>query len=331
MHPTVELLLQRRTEVDRASWHALWDALHERRLDRADALAMLGSLAGALPGPASLSALLESFADRRPTSPQRRPGTVNVVGTGGGPGTFNISTAAAFTAAATGVPVVKSGSRAYTGVLGSIDLLERLGIRPAASYDQLSVSLDRFGLAFAGGFVYPAELTRLARLILPTGLRPFGRFLNTLGPFLADLPVTAQVTGVSDRTLLPLLRDLAATVRDRRIWLFGNDAGADELLPFAVNEIHPNSGTAPPFPAPVAGGLGDLRPGADPAGAAARFLEVVSGAAGDTAIRTVAWNAAALALAGGHATDWAPAVTEAEKALREGAVLALVLRMRTDG
>ncbi|GAA1646826.1 hypothetical protein [Actinoplanes couchii] len=331
MHPTVELLLQRRAEVSRESWDALWDALRDRSLDRDDALALLGSLAGALPGPVSSAALLESFAGRRATGPERRPGTVNVVGTGGGPATFNISTAAAFTAAAIGVPVVKSGSRAYTGVLGSIDLLERLGIRPAGSYPQIEDSLDRFGLAFAGGFVYPAELTRLARLILPAGLRPFGRFLNTLGPFLAELPVTAQVTGVSDPAVLPLLRDLAATVPDRRIWLSTNDAGADELLPFAVNTVDTNSGTVPALPAPSGGTLADLRPGTGPAGAAARFLEVVAGSAGDVATRTVAFNAAALALAGGHATAWEPAVAEAGKALREGAVLALVMRMRTDG
>ena len=40
--------------------------------------------------------------------------TVNIVGTGGGPSTFNLSTASAFVGAALGARVIKTGSRAYT-------------------------------------------------------------------------------------------------------------------------------------------------------------------------------------------------------------------------
>src|SRR5947208_4618553 len=50
----------------------------------------------------------------------------------------------------------------------------------------------------SGPFVYPSELTKLARSVMPMSLKPFGRFLNAFGPFLAALPVTAQVTGRSE-------------------------------------------------------------------------------------------------------------------------------------
>lgn len=251
-------------------------------LDRAQAVGLLSSLTSRLPGHDTLRHLLDSLAERRP--PTRAGGpwqdTVNVVGTGGGPATFNVSTAAAFVAAAAGVKVVKTGSRAYTSALGSVDLLERLGVRLTSSYTQTEDVLAEYGIAFAGPFVYPAQLTRLARTVAPLAMKPFGRFLNALGPFLADLPVTAQVTGVSAAAPLDTLRELAATTTTRRIWLTANHTGADELLPFAVNTVYGDRSATrvirPGELVPGEGSFEDLRPVSDPAGAVPHFLSVLA-------------------------------------------------------
>ncbi|MEV7682001.1 hypothetical protein AB0O64_26145 [Streptomyces sp. NPDC088341] len=333
MHDALIGLLERRAPVGRETWRSFWDELGDGGLDRAQALALLVSLTTALPGPGTLRGLLDSLAERRPAEPAGRwAGTVNVVGTGGGPKTFNISTASAFVAAAAGVRVVKTGSRAYTSSLGSVDLLERLGVRLTSSYDQTAETLDRFGIAFAGPFVYPAQLTRLARTIAPTSMKPFGRFLNALGPFLADLPVTAQITGVSASAPLDGLRALAATVTGRTLWLTTNDRGADELLGFADNTIHTNDGRELRFPAgelvPAGGGFDDLLPVTDPADAPAHFLSVLAGTAGEVATRTVCLNAAALSVASGHTPDWTKAVAVAEDAVRSGAARDLAERIR---
>ncbi|MFE4827808.1 hypothetical protein [Streptomyces sp. NPDC056672] len=333
MHDALIGLLERRAPVGRETWRSFWDELGDGGLDRAQALALLVSLTTALPGPGTLRGLLDSLAERRPAEPAGRwAGTVNVVGTGGGPKTFNISTASAFVAAAAGVRVVKTGSRAYTSSLGSVDLLERLGVRLTSSYDRTAETLDRFGIAFAGPFVYPAQLTRLARTIAPTSMKPFGRFLNALGPFLADLPVTAQITGVSAAAPLTELRALAATVTGRTLWLTTNDRGADELLGFADNTIHTNDGRELRFPAgelvPAGGGFDDLLPVTDPADAPAHFLSVLAGTAGEVATRTVCLNAAALSVASGHTPDWTKAVAVAEDAVRSGAARDLAERIR---
>ena len=40
----------------------------------------------------------------------------------------------------------------------------------------------------------------LARQILPFDMKTVGRFFNLIGPFLAEVPVSQQITGVSDHT-----------------------------------------------------------------------------------------------------------------------------------
>ncbi|MFB6507021.1 anthranilate phosphoribosyltransferase [Streptomyces sp. NPDC002466] len=335
MHDALTGLLARRPVAERETWRSLWDRLGDGSLDKEQAVALLASLTTRLPGPETLHALRESLLERRPAVPAGHwHGTVNVVGTGGGPATFNISTASAFVAAAMGVRVVKSGSRAYTSGLGSVDLLERLGVRPTASYEQTERALDQYGIAFTGPFVYPVELARLARTIAPTGMKPFGRFLNALGPFLADLPTAAQVTGVSHTMPHAALRALADRVTDRRIWLTTNPEGADELLPFTDNTIHTNDPDDREILlkagqlAGQEGSFDELSPVAATA-AAGHFLDVLGGDTTATVTRTLCLNAAALAVASGHITGWRPAFAAAERAVAGGAARELAERMRT--
>jgi anthranilate phosphoribosyltransferase len=335
MAGVLESLLDQRADVPLEDWRSFWDRLEAGAVDRGEAVALLSSLATRLPDHGVLRGLLASFDERRPPAPRRWPGTVNIVGTGGGPRTVNISTAAAFVAAAVGVPVVKTGSRGHTSKVGSIDLLERLGIGLTKSHAHTEDSLDRFGLAFAGQFAYPTVLTRLARVILPTSMRWFGRFLNTVGPFIAGLPVAAQVTGVSAAAPLARLRQLAGEVEDRTIWLCANDVGADELLGFADNVIYTGDGELRLPRGKHTSGAGTLAAVAPPAGAdstaaatVARFLDLVSGTAGAVATETVCLNAAAMAIAAGQATDWAPAIAAAKHAVRTGAARDLVDLMR---
>ena len=90
-----------------------------------------------------------------------------------------------------GARVIKTGSRAYASRTGSVDLLDRLGIRQTSSnYEQTEEMLDTFGMACAGPFVYPKELALLARQILPFDMKTVGRFFNLIGPFLAAVPVS---------------------------------------------------------------------------------------------------------------------------------------------
>ncbi|MGW7583195.1 hypothetical protein ACWGKU_28190 [Kitasatospora sp. NPDC054768] len=334
MHPALTALLAARP-VDAEAWHSWWDQLEHRTLgpadtDRAQAAALLAGLTTRLPDPDTLAALVTSLTERTPHPGPAHPHSVNIVGTGGGPATFNLSTAAALTAAAIGIPVVKTGSRAYTSAAGSVDLLERLGITLTSGHAATADHLARHNIAFAGPHVYPPPLTRLARTLYPLTLKPFGAFLNTLGPLLATVPVTAQLTGVSTPAALDALRPLAARLPARTVWLAHNRTGADELLPFADNTLHTPTGTVH-LPAgcvaPDSGTLADLAP--HPGDLTGHFLRALAGQAGTTATRTIALNAAALALASGRHTHWNTAYNAALDALADGTPRALAERLAT--
>ncbi|MFJ9559407.1 anthranilate phosphoribosyltransferase [Streptomyces fuscichromogenes] len=338
MHEAVITLLRRERPVEAPVWRSFWDRLHEGGLRRGESVALLASLATRMPDRTTLTGLLDSLAGNRSAGvPDEVGAAVNIVGTGGGPRTFNISTAAALVAAAMGVRVVKTGSRAYTGSLGSVDLLERLGVPLTASYEETHASLEVHGIAFAGAFVYPAELGLLTRSVLPLDIRQLGGFLNALGPFLARLPARAQLTGVADRRLVTGLRHAAGHLAHggpRSVWLCVNEAGADELLSFLPNRVYAYEGALEDefVLDPVRLGLrpgspDELRPrDGDPV---AHFREVLSGRGAPVAEETVALNAAALAVAGRVTGDWGAALAAAREVIRDGRALDILSRLRS--
>lgn len=322
--------------IDVASWRQFWDRLRGGQLLNGEAAALLAGLSAGAPSPETARALVRSLAERRPPATGRFENAVNIVGTGGGIRTFNISTAAALVAAAQSVPVVKTGSGAYTSRMGSYDLLRRLGIALTTSYDQTADHLMRYDIAFAGPFVYPAELGLLARAVAPLDFRAIGRIVNVLGPFLADVDTTAQLTGVSDHSRLPMLQALAAASGPKRVWLSSNALGADELLSFAGNDIWRSDVAAPVRLEPAALGLAsgtpaDLAPAREDGLAVAHFLALLAGDAPPAAVQTVCLNAAALMVLSGHAGSWPDAFRASAQVIAGGHAVAVVERLRRHG
>ena len=271
---------------------------------------MLASLTTRMPDGTSVSTLLSSLKERnpRPDPPPRR--TVNIVGTGGGPSTFNLSTASAFVAAAMGARVIKTGSRAYASRTGSVDLLDRLGIRQTSSYEQTEEMLDTFGMACAGPFVYPKELRMLARQILPFDMKTVGRFFNLIGPFLAAVPVSLQITGVSDHSVLPTFRGLVSEDPSKDYWVVWNDVGVDELMSVVDCHVYDSARGEEFVIRPSELGLSDrpfddLLPVADLEQTVDHFLGLIGGDGPPGAIESIKLNAAALAINCEVAPDWA--------------------------
>ncbi len=90
------------------------------------------------------------------------PGAIDIVGTGGdGSHSLNISTAAAFVVAGTGVPVAKHGNRGLSSQTGAADVLTALGVKldlpPAAISPAAFRSRNRFMCAPAHHPAWPCR------------------------------------------------------------------------------------------------------------------------------------------------------------------------------
>ena len=329
----LEALVTQRYPIPATVWDDFWDRLAAGGLHPGEALAVVTSLTSRLPDGASVSALLSSLRERNPQPAPPARVTVNIVGTGGGPSTFNLSTASAFVAAAMGARVIKTGSRAYASRTGSIDLLDRLGIRLTTSYEQTEEMLETFGIACAGPFVYPKELMLLARSILPFGMKTVGRFFNVIGPFLAAIPVTTQITGVSDHSVLPTFRQLVAEDTSKHYWICSNDLGVDELLSIAASLVYDSARdeefTLDPRELGLgAGSFDDLLPVPELDDTVSHFLALIGGDGPAAALESIRLNAAALSINGGVAEDWQSGLKLAADVMASGEPARLIERIR---
>ena len=326
-------LVNQRYPISEELWSDFWERLGSRSLRDGEALAFVCTLSTRLPDGESVAALLSSLRARNPQPDPPPQTTVNIVGTGGGPSTFNLSTASAFVAAALGARVIKTGSRAYASKTGSIDLLDRLGLPLTTNYAQTEEMLETFGMACAGAFVYPKELRLLARAILPFGMKEMGKFFNVIGPFLGAVPVTTQITGASDHSVLPMFRHLAAEDPSRRFWLVSNELGVDELLSIVDSQVY-DSGRDEEFTlSPRELGLGEgsfdeLKPVENIDDTVPNFLALIGGEGPRSAIESIKLNAGALALNAGVAEDWPQALAMAEETMGRGEPAKLIERMR---
>ncbi|MBI2238436.1 MAG: anthranilate phosphoribosyltransferase [Actinobacteria bacterium] len=168
--------------------------------------------------------------------PVAAPGSViDTCGTGGDrSGTFNISTLGAIVAAGAGVKVAKHGNRAASSHCGSADLLEALGVKidlGPAGVERCLVEAG-IGFMFAPVFhpaaAYAAGIRRELRV--PT-------VFNFLGPLTNPARPGAQVVGVSDPRMLPLVAEVLAR-RGTRAKVFRGEDGLDELTTTGLSTVY---------------------------------------------------------------------------------------------
>jgi anthranilate phosphoribosyltransferase len=152
---------------------------------------------------------------------------VDTCGTGGdGGNTFNISTAAAFVAAAAGARVAKHGNRAASSRSGSADVLEALGVRIDIPMTQAGKAIREVGI----GFLFAPTAHAAARHAVPArkqiGVRTV---FNLLGPLTNPAGAHAQVLGVFSPDVLDLVAGTLAELGVEYAFVVHGTGGLDEI------------------------------------------------------------------------------------------------------
>ncbi len=155
------------------------------------ALQMKGVCADELAG---MARVLRSQSLHQTTFDDLPTPRIDTCGTGGdGASTFNISTAVAFTAAATGLAVVKHGSRSASSKVGSADVLEGLGVNLGADASKIRAAVNAVGVTFLFAPGWHPAMKAVAPLRQMLKVRTI---FNLMGPLVNPLQPTGQVIGV---------------------------------------------------------------------------------------------------------------------------------------
>ncbi len=271
-------------------------------------------------------------ANVMPVAAKRAP-LLDTCGTGGSAfRVFNVSTAAAFVAAAAGIAVAKHGNRSVSGVCGSADVLEALGVRIDRTPAQVADCIDAVGIGFLFAAKHHPAMKYAAAPRREIGVRTI---FNLVGPLTNPAGASLQVMGVYESHLCELAAGALRELGSERAFVFHGEIGLDEIATIGPTRVCELRGgkitdftlTRRDFGLPEAEPEAeDLAPAATPAENAALLLSVLDpNSANDRATRArreiVAVNAAAALVVSGQAGDWRDGMAQAATLLASGAAL----------
>jgi len=259
-----------------------------------------------------------------------RDDLVDTAGTGGGPSTFNISTAAALVAAGAGCAVAKHGNRSSTSRSGSADLLEALGVRIDLGPDAVADCIAEVGFGFMFAPRHHAAMKHVVPVRQALGVRTI---FNFLGPLTNPATAMRQLLGVSDRHYQETIAEALVGLGCERALVVSGDDGIDEISiggRTRVIEVA-DGGTEEWFLTPEDLGIQRAElpaiAGGTPAENAAVVRGVLEGDSGP-ARDVVALNAGAAIMVAGGAHDLPAGVERAHETIDSGAALGVLERLR---
>ena len=258
-----------------------------------------------------------------------RDGLVDTAGTGEGPSTFNISTAAALVAAGAGCAVAKHGNRSATSRSGSADLLEALGVEIDLEPAAVARSIEEVGFGFMFAPRHHAAMKHVVPVRRELAVRTI---FNFLGPLTNPAGARRQLLGVSDRRYQETIAEALVGLGCEHALVVTAADGVDEIsVSGETRVIEVRDGATEEWlvrpedagvePAPL-----EAIAGGSPAENAAVVRGVLDGHAGP-AREVVALNAGAAILVGGGADDLTSGVARAREAIDSGAVAAVLAKL----
>ena len=174
---------------------------------------------------AAAATVMREFATQVPVKENFR--LVDTCGTGGDSAhTFNISTAAAFVAAAAGARVAKHGGRSVSSKSGSADVLEALGVNINLTPEQVAHCIEDVGLGFMFAPNYHGAMKFAAPVRKELGVRTL---FNILGPLTNPAGAANQVMGVFHPDLVGIQVRVLQRLGSERVLIVHGREGLDEI------------------------------------------------------------------------------------------------------
>jgi anthranilate phosphoribosyltransferase len=259
------------------------------------------------------------------------PSILDTCGTGGDrSGTFNISTAAAFVAAAAGVRVAKHGNRSATSRCGSADVMEALGLDIQMPVDRLRRAIRDAGI----GFLFAQRFHTSMKHVMPVRTQLKVRTVfNILGPLSNPAGAQFQVVGVSSPDVMELMANALHGLNIEHAFVVHGANGMDEVSISSrtyVVEIRRGDirqfvmspedfGIAPAKIETILGG---------DAAENARIIEAIFRGERGPRRDVVLLNAAPAIVSGGAAKTWKEGIQLAGDVIDSGAVLRKLQQLR---
>lgn len=187
---------------------------------------------------AELTGSARAMRDHALTISVDTAGVIDTCGTGGDhSGTFNISTAASFVAAAAGVRVAKHGNRAASSLTGSADVLSALGVDIELTPEAAAKSLADTGFCFLFAQAYHPAMKHVASIRKELGYRTM---FNILGPLTNPVRPKRQVLGTPSAVIAEKMAHVLAALGCEHALVLSATDGLDEVsvgAPTSVYEV----------------------------------------------------------------------------------------------
>jgi anthranilate phosphoribosyltransferase len=291
--------------------------------------AQIGALLAALRAKGETETEIAGFAQgmrdaARTIDPDRAP-LVDTCGTGGDDyDTINVSTTSALVAAGAGVAVAKHGNYSVSSSSGSADVLEVAGVDVESEPPSVETAIERDGIGFMLAPVFHPAMKAVIGPRKELGMRTV---FNVLGPLTNPAGADAQVVGVYDPDLVPILANALARMDvDHALVVHG--AGMDEIaLHDATTAAEVEGDEVTEFTlTPDDLGLEEAPieavAGGDPSANAADLRGIVEGEVTGPKRDVVLANAGAAVYVAGAADDLPTGVDAAREAIDSGAAAA---------
>jgi anthranilate phosphoribosyltransferase len=192
--------------------------------------AQIGALLAALRAKGETETEIAGFAEgmrdaARTINPEQDL-LVDTCGTGGDDyDTINVSTTSAIVAAGVGVPIAKHGNYSVSSSSGSADVLEEAGVTVDAEPPAVEAAIEETGIGFMLAPVFHPAMKAVIGPRKELGMRTI---FNVLGPLTNPAGADAQVVGVYDPDLVPVVAEALARMDvERAVVVHGS--GLDEI------------------------------------------------------------------------------------------------------